>query len=99
MKIAINVIYGGFSLSQIALYELNKVKTQKYTNDNINTIERNDVDLINVIETLGEDIASASGEFDGWLEESKIEIIELPDGVKWKIIEDDGIEWVEENHA
>ena len=47
------------------------------------SIDRNDADLIAVVEKLGEE---ANGKF------SKIKIVEIPDDVNWYIDEYDGIE-------
>ena len=51
--------------------------------------ERNDPDLIKVVEELGE---KANGEC------AKLKIVEIPDGIEWEISEYDGIESVEEKH-
>ena len=51
---------------------------------------RTDADLIEVIETLGEE--KASGKF------SKIKIIEIPDDADNEIEEYDGNEWIAEKH-
>ena len=51
---------------------------------------RTDADLIEVIETLGEE--KASGKF------SKIKIIEIPDDADYEIEEYDGNEWIAEKH-
>lgn len=50
---------------------------------------RTDPDLIRVIETLGD---KANGKY------SKIEIVEIPDGVQWEINEYDGLEHIDEVH-
>jgi len=52
-------------------------------------LERDDPDLISVIELLGE---SASGQF------AKITITEIPEGIAWEIQEYDGMESVSERH-
>ena len=92
MKIAINTIYGGFGLSTVALHELSTLKGKKYDNENINKIQRNDSDLIKVIEKYGND---ANGAEDDW-DKSKIKIVEIPEGVEWEISNDSGIEYVRE---
>ena len=51
---------------------------------------RSDTDLIEVIETLGEE--KASGRF------SKIKIVEISDEVEYEIEEYDGSEWISEKH-
>lgn len=50
---------------------------------------RKDPDLIECIETLGEE---ANGRH------SKLKVIEVPDDVEWEIKEYDGNEWVAEKH-
>jgi len=52
-------------------------------------VSRNDLDLIAVVEMLGE---KANGQ------RAKLEIIEIPDGVDWEINEYDGMESVHEKH-
>lgn len=52
-------------------------------------IERDDPDLIKVIEELGE---KANGNF------SDIEIVDIPADIDWEIEEYDGQEWVSEVH-
>jgi len=55
----------------------------------VRDIERNDQDLISVVEELGE---SASG----WA--ANLQVIEIPDDVDWEISDYDGLESVEEKH-
>lgn len=52
-------------------------------------IDRDDEDLIAVVELLGK---KASGRF------SDLTIVEIPDGIYWEISEYDGLETVEEKH-
>lgn len=52
-------------------------------------IPRNDPDLVVIVEAMGHD---ANGRF------SKLEIVDIPDGVEWEIEEYDGLEWVAEKH-
>ena len=52
-------------------------------------LERNDLDMIAVIEEMGKE---SFGDF------AELEIVEIPDDVNWKIEEHDGIEWVAEVH-
>ena len=52
-------------------------------------IKRDDKHLIETIEALGKE---ANSDF------SELEIVEIPDDVKWQIEEYDGIEWVAEEH-
>ena len=51
--------------------------------------ERNDPILIQIVEELGHEANDRS---------ARLEIIEIPDDVKWEIKEYDGIEWVAEAH-
>ena len=52
-------------------------------------IERNDPDLVKVVEELGEE---ANGQF------AELDITEIPDDVNWEIGEYDGMEHVDEVH-
>lgn len=52
-------------------------------------IERNDPDLVAVVEQLGD---RASGQF------SALVVVEIPDDVQWEIAEYDGLEHVAEKH-
>lgn len=112
MKIVINKCYGGFGLSDKAieyygeLKNLGLVKEEgKYFNltgydwyvseiieKNFffdRSIERNDSDLVRVVEELGE---KASGKY------AELQIVEIPDDVKWDIHDYDGMEWIAETH-
>lgn len=50
---------------------------------------RSDPDLIECVETLGDD---ADGRH------ASLKIVEVPDGVEWQIEEYDGAEWIAEEH-
>jgi hypothetical protein len=105
MKIVINDCYGGFGLSSAAikLYAANvgiKLKKENdpwgvsyYSEDdrywNPRNIERNDPELVKVVELLGEDSADSF---------AALKVIEIPDDVDWDIHEYDGREWVAEKH-
>lgn len=52
-------------------------------------LERDDTDLIAVVEELGEE---ADGRF------AKLEVVEIPDGVNWELDDYDGIETIHEVH-
>lgn len=52
-------------------------------------LERDDPVLLQVVEELGD---AASGRF------AQLKIVEIPDGVKWKIYEREGEEWIAEEH-
>jgi hypothetical protein len=100
-KIVINDCHGNFDLSNegLTLYSelsgvnIDTVKKYRYEiNDKFFScynIERDDPNLIKVVETLGK---KASGK------NSKLEIIEIPDDVDWLIDSYDGKEWVAEKH-
>lgn len=55
-----------------------------------NNIERNDPDLVKVVESIG--VEEASGEM------AELEIVEIPDDVQWEIDEYDGSETIHEVH-
>jgi hypothetical protein len=52
-------------------------------------IERNDSDLVEIVERLG---AEANGKF------SSLKVVNIPDGVDWMIMEHDGMEHIAERH-
>ena len=52
-------------------------------------IDRDDPDLVAVVEELGEE---ANGPF------AELEVAEIPDDVEWTIEEHDGFEWIAEAH-
>jgi hypothetical protein len=52
-------------------------------------IDRDDPDLIDLVETLGEE---ASGEF------STLKVIEIPDDIEWELYDSSGKESVHEEH-
>ena len=87
MKIVINTIHGGFSLSPKASQRY-KERTGK-TIGAYPDIERNDPDLVAVVEELG-DRACGS-----W---SRLKVVDVPDDVDWYIEEYDGKEHVAEQH-
>jgi len=99
MKIVINTCFGGFGLSKMALesyaYRKGVVlgkwnETWGYFDDfSARDIERNDPDLVQIVESLG-NLAS------GWAAELKV--VEIPDDVEWQIEEYDGSEHIAEKH-
>lgn len=108
MKIVLNRCFGGFGLSDeaVLLYAklsgCNLTKNSNHddtlwsewtTDDGKQFIEydidRQDPNLIKVVEQLGE---KASGHF------SRLIVVEIPDGIVWKLTEYDGLEKIEENH-
>jgi len=109
MKVVINKCYGGFGLSEKAIrryaelagfkliegeesfglpvFYKEEVKDENHFWEG--DIKRNDAILVQVVEELGK-------ESDGFCADLKI--VEIPDGVEWRIEEYDGIEWVAEVH-
>jgi len=98
MKIAINKSYGGFVLSDKAMkryaelaninlvYKDGEFYTEYVDPDNLyvdSDISRDDVNLIKVIEELGGDAS---------YKHSDIVVKEIPDNVKWHIVERHGKE-------
>jgi len=55
----------------------------------VSEVERNDPDLVAVVEQLGEDADGAHAE---------LAVVDIPDDVNWVIDEYDGVEWVAEEH-
>ena len=86
MKIVINRCYGGFALSQEAYEYLGAAKNSWY---NHHIVNRTDPDLIKCVETLGKRANSKI---------ARLKIVEIPDDVKWKITQDEGLEQIEEIH-
>lgn len=85
MKIVINTCYGGFSLSPKASQRY-KERTGK-TIGAYPDIERNDPDLVSVMEELGEEANGPS---------ASLKVVDVPDDVKWYIRDYDGKETVVE---
>ena len=98
-KILINSSYGGFGLSKLAQEMYCKAKNiepgkwdpnlEFFDDFIVSTIPRDDTDLINVVETIGEE---------SWNFYSRLKVVEIPDDVEWTICEYDGMEWVAEAH-
>jgi hypothetical protein len=86
MKIAVNRCHGGFSLSEEAYKELG-LEWDEY--GYAYEYSRTAPELIACIEKLGE---KANGRY------AEIEIIEIPDDIKWYIDEYDGKEIIHEVH-
>ena len=92
-KVVINRCYGGFSLSLEAksMYMERTKHISKPRHFYADTsIERDDPDLIAVIESLG--LKASSGRF------AKLKIITIPDDVDWEVKDYDGTEWIAEKH-
>lgn len=114
MKVVINRCFGGFGLSDAAFEKLltrkgiafecvkeDSIFASNYyeaghLNDEDHSInqydffdQRSDADLVAVVEEMGK-------EANGWA--ADLEIVDIPDDVKWHIHEYDGIESVHEDH-
>ena len=93
MKVVINRCHGGFSLSleaQKLFCQYSMIEWKDWQEDwSYYDVERNNQHLVCVVKELGE---LANGRF------AKLKIVEIPDGVEWKIAEYDGLEWVAEKH-
>jgi len=85
-KVVINVDYGGFSLSKLVKQQYRPEKTAHLDR----YVERDDPELIKIIESIGLD--SAAGD------QAKLAIVGVPEGVEWEITEYDGNETVVEKH-
>ncbi len=73
------------SLEERRAYNKRCVNEQLYDRD----LERDDPVLVQVVEELG---SKADGRY------AELEIVEIPDDVRWQIEEYDGKEWVAEQH-
>jgi len=82
-------IYGEYATLDNPEIYINYMTIPERKNFNPKDIERNDLDLIKVIEELGKE---ANDKF------SLLEIIEIPDNVDWEITEYDGVETIHEKH-
>lgn len=89
-RIVINKCYGGFGLSDEAM-DLYKAKSGVTKGFRIYDwhIKRDDPNLVEVIEELGEKANGVCAD---------LKIVEIPDDVKWVIDEYDGLEQVAEKH-
>lgn len=110
MKIVINSDFGGFGLSDEAIREYGRRKglnlieqvdkrgwvffyKDVVSDDSFfwdGNIERNDPILVEVVEDLKSE--KAGNKY------ASLKIVEIPDGVKWQIIEYDGLEHIAEEH-
>lgn len=106
MKIAIAKNKIGFQLSEKAIMLLNERK--KLFSDEIDTIycehrsvfnnlPRNDNDLIEVIETLGERAGGYLDEY-YYIDRASLKVVEIPDDVEWQIVSNKIEEAIEEKH-
>lgn len=98
MKIVRNSCYGGLSFSK-ELYKELGIEWDNYgylsneklgiKSENIEEF-RTSQKLISAIEKIGEKMASG--------DLSRLEVVEIPDGIIWTISDYDGIETIEEKH-
>lgn len=99
MKIVVNKSYGGFGLSEELCQELcipwevgyGYLKNVDFGITSINPYEcRANPKLVEAVERLG--LKNSSGKH------ASLEIVEIPDGVGWEILECGGVESVHEIH-
>ncbi len=81
-KIVINACFGGFGLSDKAYKQLGLESSHA-------DIARDNPDLVEVVEELGQQ---------SWGMCAELQVVEIPDDVKWHIHEYDGSEYVAEDH-
>jgi hypothetical protein len=75
------------SMTQAQRQQHNKMYQQQVFNDR--DVDRDDPDLVRVIEELGN---NANGKF------ADLKVVEIPADVEWQIEEYDGAEWIAEKH-
>ena len=88
-KVVINTCFGGFSLSEEACEMYAERKGISVFDVYVYEINRDDVDLVAVVETLGK---NANGDY------ARLKVVEIPADVVWIIEEYDGAEHVAEVH-
>ena len=88
MKVVVSRCHGGFGVGGQALDELLEVWPD-FDNYTRSPEDRSDPRLVAVVEKYGN---AASGRY------ALLEVVEVPDDVKWHIAEYDGYEWVAEDH-
>ena len=96
-KIVINARHGGYELSKRAKMLFEELAREADGGDDSREAryrrkypERDDPNLVRVVECLGSEQASGRCAY--------LEVIEIPDDVEWEIMEYDGMEWVAEKH-
>jgi hypothetical protein len=90
-KVVINKCYGGFGLSDEAATRLGRPLSSGLSGHNsARDMQRDDPQLVALVEELGTD--RVSGKL------AELHVVEVPDGVEWRIEEYDGQEWVAETH-
>ena len=88
-KVVINTCFGGFGLSELAQVIIAERKRIKVEDFSVYELERDDYDLVTVVEALGD---KADGSY------ARLKVVEIPADVQWKIEEYDGMEHVCEVH-
>ena len=89
MKVVINTCHGGFGLSLLALHHYEAAIGGPVPKSWNWDAHRDDPELVRVVELLGEKASSLL---------AYLEVVEIPDGIEWKIDEYDGWEHVAEKH-
>lgn len=93
MKVVINTCFGGFGLSEKAQTRYQELVGIRFVDfevlDNVRHLERDDAALVRVVEELGEQADS---------EASKLKVVDIPDGIKWHVVDYDGQEHIVEAH-
>ena len=88
MKVVVNNCYGGFGLSDEAMSLMDRRDPSWRDRGNADPVLfRSDGILVSVVEELG---PSACGMY------AELSIIEIPDGIEYDIMDDDGLELVVE---
>ena len=89
-KVVINTCFGGFGLSKLAEATIAERKGIKVEDVHYYDLERDDADLVAVVEGLGSE--KASGRY------SRLKVVEIPDDIVWFVEEYDGSEHIAEAH-
>jgi hypothetical protein len=84
-KIVVNRCFGGFNPSDKAKAMLKSMGLPSNSWD----IPRDNPQFVSIVEQLKDE---ANGD------DSKLEVVSIPDDVDWEIEENDGAEWVSEKH-
>ena len=96
-KVVVNRCYGGFGLSPQATAryaELNHIRlVDDWHNHKLpfipEDIKRDDPTLVQIVQELGEDANGLAAD---------LQILTIPDNVKWTVQDYDGLEYVAEKH-
>ena len=88
-KVVINTCFGGFGLSKLATGMLAERKGIKVEDVHYYDLERDDADLVAVVEELGK---KANGMH------AALKVVEIPSDIVWFVEEYDGSEHIAEAH-